>query len=324
MRIHFETVANAVGRAFSYMPYPDYVAKTQLPYNEPAFKLVEPPSTAERVLISKKPEGLREIFVGFVDPVDNRFYMYSMNRARQINFVAPSSGFDTPVELPAFVPQSRRSKVVFVFDVCRVWDRARRDFVNVVIHDMGPVGYHAWLRDTYNLVTKSYTPYTSFEDIHRCMEEPADFPYSPENGVLFVMGDAPSMSATCFKYTPPAHARVYLRVEPVLTRSARLWKLIALSNNELRLFRTIPAPDSFYVPPLGAVVAFKVVALDDGSSFRFVPTHIRVDKQTPSAFPTIQRAIARARSNLRAATGGPAAPAAVTPADEEDDNAFRV
>jgi hypothetical protein len=235
--------------------------------------------------------------------------MYSMTRERTIHYVPSTNGPAEPVVLPPDLEVIRardrkNRRVLFVYDICRVLDEVNRRMVNVVIRDLSPNGYRldsmtpetlAWMKSIFNIRTKTFREYKSLEDIHNTMTADEGFPYSPENGVLFLQGDVPMPNSPCVKYTPPEHARVYIAVHPVTTVSARIWRLNVLDNGALKFFRAIPAVPGFFVPPVGAVVAFKISTNEDGY-WRFVPTHIRVDKQFPSAIQTVQRFISRHRS----------------------------
>lgn len=313
-RFHHETVVSAVKHiAFAHVQ--DFDSRPQLPFQEPAFRFLKPDERIEEsieapVLISKKPEGQREIFVGLYDQVDNYIYMYTMTRERSIHYVIPSSvGPHEPVVLPQDLEDIRtrdrkNRRVLFVYDICRVLDEVNRQVINVVIRDLSPQGYRlesmspdtlAWMKSTYNVRTKTFREYKSLDDIHETMTSDEDFPYRPENGVLFLQGSVPMPNSPCVKYTPPDHARVYIAVQPVTTVSARIWRLHVLDNGTPKFFRAIPAVPGFFVPPIGAVVAFKIDTNEEGY-WRFVPTHIRVDKQFPSAIQTVQRFISRHRS----------------------------
>lgn len=346
-RFHHDMVASAVKNiAFAHVP--DFETRRQLPFQEPSFVFLKPDESIDQsqdtpVLISKKPEGQREIFIGLYDQVDKYIYMYSMNRDRNIQFVNPVDGPFNPVELPADLEEIRANdrknrRVLFIYDVCRVLDHRNRRIVNVIIHDMSSQQYRLdslspstreWLMNTYMFRTKKFREYKSVEDIHTVMDEPEDFPYAPENGVIFLQGLVPHINSPCVKYTPPEHARVYMSVQPVTTTSARIWRLHVLTDGAPKFFRAIPAVSGFYVPPTGAIVAFKVNTNEDGY-WRFVPSHIRIDKQFPSSIQTVQRFITRQRraqgfTNPRKGKrngGAGEGAAAATNDGPEDENAF--
>jgi hypothetical protein len=83
---------------------------------------------------------------------------------------------------------------------------------------------------------------------------------------------------------------VFLHVNPIISLKTRVWQLCTWRNDNLEPFRFIPAPN-FYVPPTGAIVAFRIVI--DGERWRLVPTRMRVDKATPSSSLTLTKFIAR-------------------------------
>jgi hypothetical protein len=153
-----------------------------------------------------------------------------------------------------------------------------------------------WLQNNFNLVQKFTVKYTDVNQIDEVMNANEAFPYHPENGVIFVQGDKPSPKAPCAKYTASEHASVYLHVLPIITLKARIWKLSVYQDSELALYKTIPAPNNFYVPPTGMVVSFGI-HFDERGYWKFFPKHIRQDKITPSTIQTVQRFIARYNPN---------------------------
>lgn len=353
-KFHVDLVTKAV-LVYAFPQLASLDAVTNLPFKEPPFRYARPGALLvddgehtttehkeeEHILISKKPEGSREILVGIVDRVDKHFYVYSMGRNKMITFIHPDDPC-VPVPTSAELQDSmhRRStfnrqkpnhqrdldQVVFVFDVCRVYDAVTRRFFNVILSDVSPMQLPppdmVMLGRAYILRMKVFRPYTSDEDIRATIETPEDFPYHPDNGVVFVqtpVRGAPSLRSPCAKFTPSDMATVFLHVNPIVTLKTRVWQLSTWRNDHLEPFRTIPAPH-FYIPPTGAIVAFKITV--DGERWRLVPTRMRVDKATPSSPLTLTRFIARSLPRSAAASQKARKPRAAKPtgADEGTDD----
>lgn len=323
-KFHIDLVSKAV-LTFAFPHIASFDEVSNLPFKEPPFRHVQPGSllvqtqqtdaagaadeaSDDIVLISKKPEGSREILVGLVDRVDKYLYVYSMARNKGIQFVHPDDpSFPVPVSndlVRAIQYRARSNKdadqIAFVYDVCRVYDSVSRRQFNVILSDHSPVAMpHAdfdLLARAYMMRFKSFRTYTNEADIHAVIAQPEDFPYHPDNGVVFVQvrrGAMPSLRSACAKYTPPELATVFLHVNPIITLKTRVWQLSTWRNDHLEPFRTIPAP-AFYVPPTGAIVAFRV-QVDEANKhrWRLVPTRMRTDKMTPSSPLTLHRFIGR-------------------------------
>jgi hypothetical protein len=325
-KFHVDLVTKAVlTYAFPRLASLDVV--TNLPFKEPPFRHARPgallttatdesdnatDAAEQHVLISKKPEGQREILVGIVDRVDKHFYVYSMCRNKMITFVHPDDPalpVPTSADLQASIhrrsmfnrqnPAHQRDldQIAFVFDVCRVYHSGSRRFFNVVLSDVSPMSLPAQdktvLAHAYFLRTKVFRPYTCDEDIRAIMDFPEDYPYHPDNGVVFVqtpVRGSPDLRSPCAKFTPHELSTVFLHVNPIISLKTRVWQLCTWRNDNLEPFRFIPAPN-FYVPPTGAIVAFRIVI--EGERWRLVPTRMRVDKATPSSSLTLTKFIAR-------------------------------
>ncbi len=324
-KFHVDLVTKAV-LTYAFPKLASLDAVTNLPFKEPPFRHARPgtllttaadesdeaAAAEQHVLISKKPEGQREILVGIVDRVDKCFYVYSMGRNKMISFVHPDDPcvpVPTSGELQANMhrrsvfnrqnPAHQRDldQIAFVFDVCRVYDALTRRFYNVVLSDVSPMALPApdmaMMARAYFLRLKIFRPYTSEEDIRAIMDTPEDYPYHPDNGVVFVqtpVRESPNLRSPCAKFVPLEMSTVFLHVNPIITLKTRVWSLSTWRNDHLEPFRTIPAPN-FYVPPTGAIVAFRIVI--DGERWRLVPTRMRVDKATPSSPLTLTKFIAR-------------------------------
>jgi hypothetical protein len=327
-KFHVDLVTKAV-LTYAFPKLTSLDAVTNLPFKEPPFRHVRPGTllttatntedendagpAEQHVLISKKPEGQREILVGIVDRVDKHFYVYSMCRNKMITFVHPDDPcvpVPTSADLQANIhrrsmfnrqnPTHQRDldQIAFVFDVCRVYDSVTRRFYNVVLSDVSPMALPvqdmAILGRAYLLRTKVFRPYTCEEDVRAVMETPEDYPYHPDNGVVFVqtpVRESPNLRSPCAKFTPPELSTVFLHVNPIISLKTRVWQLSTWRNDNLEPFRFIPAPN-FYVPPTGAIVAFRIV-IEGGERWRLVPTRMRVDKATPSSSLTLTKFIAR-------------------------------
>lgn len=320
-KFHLDLVSKAV-LTFAFPHIASFDEVSHLPFKEPPFRHVQPGSllvqtqqtdaadeaSDDIVLISKKPEGSREILVGLVDRVDKYLYVYSMARNKVIQFVHPDDpSFPVPVSndlVRAIQYRARSNKdadqIAFVYDVCRVYDSVSRRQFNVILSDHSPVAMpHAdfdLLARAYMMRFKSFRTYANEADIHAVIAQPEDFPYHPDNGVVFVQvrrGAMPSLRSACAKFTPPELATVFLHVNPIITLKTRVWQLSTWRNDHLEPFRTIPAP-ALYVPPTGAIVAFRV-QVDEANKhrWRLVPTRMRTDKMTPSSPLTLHRFIGR-------------------------------
>lgn len=324
-RYHHETVVSAVNHfAFPEVNLDNY---NFLPYQEPPFRHVPPGQVLvdtndddvfkTRIYISKKPEGSREIFVGLYDNAEQIFHMYSMNRFKAITYIAGNRNVSIPTVLPESVDVKRRESVrdrartapqgtinvMFVMDVCRVVNVENRTIRNVVLSELGPMTLSGlseterqFFLKTYDLVFKHVRNYSNESDIDEIINLPEEYPYNPENGVVLVQGYYPGPRTPCAKYTPPEFASVYLHVLPIITMKTRLWKLFVFHSGNLEPYKVIPAPANFYVPPIGAVVSFKIEKGEHESNenyWRFVPKHIRQDKSTPSTMQTVHRFITR-------------------------------
>jgi hypothetical protein len=151
-----------------------------------------------------------------------------------------------------------------------------------------------YLSMNYNLHMKTMRVYRSPMDIHAILAEPCSYPYNADNGVVFVQvrnGDMPTLKSPCAKFTPSDLATVFFHVQPITTIKTRIWRMSCWKDNHLELYRTISAPSNFYVPPTGAIVAFRIRI--DTSRWMFEPIRIRVDKVTPSSKLTLNRFIRR-------------------------------
>jgi hypothetical protein len=330
-KFHYDTVISAV-KLFAFPQIDNLDNYKHLPYQEPPFRFIQPEQAlvtkeliSNDVYISKKPEGNREIFVCLYDKADSTVHMYSVDRHKNIKYIFPDTlNQVVPLILPPGLERLRKQSVaersnnsnvplntlnvMFVFDVCRVYSSLTRQFINVILSDIGPIHLYnlhlslgnsdevTWLQKNFNLVDKRTMKYTHESQIHEIMNTNEAFPYHPENGVIFVQGDRPSPKAPCAKYTPPEHASVYLHVLPIITLKARIWKLSVYQDSELALYKTIPAPNNFYVPPTGMVVSFGI-HFDERGYWKFFPKHIRQDKLTPSTIQTVQRFVARYNPN---------------------------
>jgi len=318
-KFHVDLVSRAV-LTFAFPNVASFDEVSNLPFKEPPFRhvkpgslLVQPPNGEEEgnddiILISKKPEGSREILVGLVDRVDKHLYVYSMARNKGIQFVHPDDpSFPVPVSpdlIRAIQYRARSNKdadqIAFVLDVCRVYDQTSRRYFNVILSDHSPIALpHAdfdMLARAYMMRYKTFRPYTSESDIHEIMNAYEDFPYHSDNGVVFVQvrrGSMPNLRSACAKYTPPELATVFLHVNPIITLKTRVWQLSTWRNDHLEPFRTITAPH-FYIPPTGAIVAFRLqVEEENRQRWRLVPTRMRTDKMTPSSPLTLHRFIGR-------------------------------
>ena len=311
-KFHIDLVTKAV-LTFAFPSVSSLDEVSNLPFKEPPFRHIAPGETLttpssegeETILISKKPEGQREILVGMIDRVDRHMYVYSMARDKSITFVHPDDpSVPVPVsnDLVRAVQHRARGhreadQIAFVLDVCRVYDPMSRRMYNVVLSDIGPVAVPRIDIDmfarAYLLRFKIFRAYTNETDIHAVMETPEDYPYHPDNGVVFVQvrtGGMPNLRSACAKYTPLEMSTVFLHVNPIITLKTRVWQLSTWRNDHLEPFRTIPAP-AFYIPPTGAIVAFRLAV--DGERWRLMPTRMRVDKVTPSSPLTLNRFIAR-------------------------------
>lgn len=331
-KFHIDVVSRAI-LTFAFQNITSFDEVSNLPFKEPPFRHVKPgakivQNTEEQeenedvVLISKKPEGSREIFVGLVDRVDKHLYVYSMARDKSIQFVHPDDpSMPAPVSndlIRAIQHRSRTNKeadqIAFVFDVCRVFDTMSRRYYNVILSDLSPTPLpHVdfdMLTRAYLMRYKVFRPYTSESDIREMTDLPADFPYHPDNGVVFVQvrkGSMPTLRSACAKFTPLELSTVFLHVNPIITLKTRVWQLSTWRNDHLEPFRTIPAPN-FYIPPTGAIVAFRM-HVEENQRWRLVPTRMRVDKMTPSSPLTLHRFIGRyverrPRSNTASAGAG--------------------
>jgi len=324
-RFHFDTVINAV-KYYAFNVVENLDGFRNLPYQEPPFRFVEPGTPLvskdgldDTVWISKKPEGNREIFVCLYDKVDKTVHMYSMDRHKQIKYIFPESKpFIVPIHLNESFEAIRYKSiqerlqngtpstllnVMFVFDICRVYSPTLRGFYNVILSDLGPIQLHQlgddnlhWFKNTFNFVQKITKLYESIDDIEYISNVKEPFPYHPENGVIFVQGQKPIPKSPCAKWTSPKDASVYLHVLPILTKKTNIWKLSYYNNDTLELFKTIPAFNNFYVPPVGCVVSFGIEY--NNNIWKLIPKHIRQDKITPSSYNTITRFIHRYRSNI--------------------------
>lgn len=326
-KFHYDTVISAV-KLFAFPQIDNLDNYKHLPYQEPPFRFIQPEQTlvtkeliSNDVYISKKPEGNREIFVCLYDKADSTVHMYSVDRHKNVKYIFPDlTNQVVPLFLPPGLDRLRKQSVnersnnsnvplntlnvMFVFDVCRVYSSVTRQFINVILSDIGPMHLYnigqteelKWLQENFNLVQKVTIKYTDVNQIHEIMNTNEAFPYHPENGVIFVQGDRPSPKAPCAKYTPPNHASVYLHVLPIITLKARIWKLSVYQDSDLALYKTIPAPNNFYVPPTGMVVSFGI-HFDERGYWKFFPKHIRQDKLTPSTIQTVQRFVARYNPN---------------------------
>jgi hypothetical protein len=315
-KFHIDLVTKAV-LTFAFPNVSSLDEVSNLPFKEPPFRHIAPGTlltttttsettpSEDTIIISKKPEGQREILVGIVDRVDRHIYVYSMCRNKTITFVHPD---DPSVPVPvsndlirAIQHRARGHKdadqIAFVLDVCRVYDGVSRRLFNVVLSDIGPIAVPRVDIDmfarAYLLRFKIFRTYTDENDIRSVMETPEDYPYHPDNGVVFVQtraGGMPNLRSACAKYTPLEMSTVFLHVNPIITLKTRVWQLSTWRNDHLEPFRTIPAP-AFYIPPTGAIVAFRLSV--DGERWRLVPTRMRIDKMTPSSPLTLNRFIAR-------------------------------
>jgi hypothetical protein len=314
-KFHVDLVSRAV-LTFAFPSVASFDEVSNLPFKEPPFRHVKPGSLLTHtpnedgenvVIVSKKPEGSREILVGLVDRVDKHLYVYSMARNKGIQFVHPDDpSMPVPVThdlVRAIQYRARTNKaadqIAFVYDVCRVYDTLTRRHFNVILSDLSPVNLpradFEMLARAYLMRFKIFRPYTSEADIHAVTTQPEDFPYHPDNGVVFVQvprGGMPNLRSACAKFTPPELATVFLHVNPIITLKTRVWQLSTWRNDHLEPFRTIPAPH-FYIPPTGAVVAFRMQVDEDKQRWRLVPTRMRADKLTPSSPLTLHRFIGR-------------------------------
>lgn len=324
---HYDLVRRAVQTyAFSGS---DLMTLEALPFYEPPFRHLEPNTSIRSsidgdgdgvgigigndnvVFVSKKPEGNREIFVGIYDSVDDHFYMYASTRNKITYFIHPNNP-----EMPVFLSrdfsdmrrEALRSKsissphIMFVLDVCRVFDPVLKNTVNVIISDVGPFKFanippvdFRFLSDVFNLRYKLVRPYNSPEDVDAVVRASEPYPYHPDNGIVFVQvkaGESPKPTSVCCKYTPPSLATVFMHVQPIRTVKTNVWKLSLWHNDDLHPYKTIHAPEGFYVPPTGAIVAFQIRLLE-APRWIFVPMRMRADKATPSAMVTMHRFIRR-------------------------------
>jgi hypothetical protein len=314
---HYDLVRRAV-QTYAFPGY-DIMSLESLPFYEPPFRHLEPNTLIQSsdkgddgvVFVSKKPEGNREIFVGIYDSVDGHFYMYATARNKITYFVHPNNP-----EMPVFLSrdfselrkEALRTKkissphIMFVLDVCRVFDPVLKNTVNVILSDVGPFKFanippmdFRFMSDVFNLRYKIVRPYTSPEDVDAVVRAAEPYPYHPDNGIVFVQvksGEAPKPTSVCIKFTPPSLATVFLHVQPIRTVKTNVWKLSLWHNDNLHLYKTIHAPEGFYVPPTGAVVAFQIRLLE-APRWIFVPVRMRADKATPSAMVTLHRFIRR-------------------------------
>ena len=355
-KFHVDLVTKAV-LTYAFPRLASLDAVTNLPFKEPPFRHVRPGTllttatdesvtNEQHVLISKKPEGQREILVGIVDRVDKHFYVYSMGRDKMITFVHPDDPcvpVPTTAELQANIhrrsmfnrqnPAHQRDldQIAFVFDVCRVYDSVTRRFYNVVLSDVSPMALPAQDMDilgrAYLMRQKVFRLYTCEEDVRVVMDMPEDYPYHPDNGVVFVqtaVHELPNLRSPCAKFTPLEMATVFLHVNPIISLKTRVWQLSTWRNDNLDPFRFIPAPN-FYVPPTGAIVAFRIVI--EGERWRLIPTRMRVDKATPSSSLTLTKFIGRnlpksmqnSHKPRRGNSGAGGAGADAVPTDDEED-----
>lgn len=318
---HYDLVRRAV-QTYAFPGF-DLVSLESLPFYEPSYRNLEPGVAIVKradgesgdnndvVFVSKKPEGNREIFVGIYDSVDGHFYMYASTRGKVTYFIHPNNP-----EMPVFLSrdfhdmrrEALRSKsissphIMFVLDVCRVFDPVLKNTVNVILSDIGPFKFanippidFRFLSDVFNLRYKIVRPYTSHEDVDAVVHAAEPYPYHPDNGIVFVQvkaGESPRPTSVCCKYTPPSLATVFLHVQPIRTVKTNVWKLSLWHNDNLHPYKTIHAPEGFYVPPTGAIVAFQIRLLEM-PRWIFVPVRMRADKSTPSAMVTMHRFIRR-------------------------------
>lgn len=321
-KFHYDTVISAV-KLFAFPQIDNLDNYKHLPYQEPPFRFIQPDQAlvskeliSNDVYISKKPEGNREIFVCLYDKADSTVHMYSVDRHKNIKYIFPDTlNQVVPLILPPGLERLRQRSVsersnntniplntlnvMFVFDVCRVYSSTTRQFINVILSDIGPMRLtddSTWLQSHFNLVQKVTMKYTDVNQIDTIMNMPESFPYHPENGVIFVQGNNFTPKSPCAKYTPPNEASVYLHVLPIITLKARIWKLSVYEDSDLALYKTIPAPNNFYVPPTGMVVSFGI-HFDERGYWKFFPKHVRQDKLTPSTIQTVQRFVARYNPN---------------------------
>ncbi len=313
-RFHEDLVTRAV-KAYAFPTFHGFDEATYLPFLEPVFRLPEPgkllvvnednENEDDVVLVSRKPEGSREIFVGIYDNADDNFYMYSMGRNKQVVFVHPENP-TIPMKISDNLKHLRHKSnaisphILFVFDVCRTYCSMSKRIFNVILSDLGPLKLGSSLSDAeylsmnYNLHKKTMRVYRSPMDIHAILAEPCSYPYHADNGIVFVQvrnGDMPTLKSPCAKFTPSDLATVFFHVQPITTIKTRIWRMSCWKDNHLELYRTISAPSNFYVPPTGAIVAFRIRI--DTSRWLFEPIRIRVDKVTPSSKLTLNRFIRR-------------------------------
>lgn len=319
---HYDLVRRAV-QTYAFPGF-NLMSLEALPFYEPSFRYLEPGemvvqpssgSAAEEspttIYVSKKPEGNREIFVGIYDSVDGHFYMYATTRGKTTYFIHPNNP-EMPVFLSREFGEMRREAlrtkkissphILFVLDVCRVFDPISKNTMNVILSDVGPFKFanipafdFRFFTDIFNLRYKIVRPYTSSEDVDAVVRAPEPYPYHPDNGIVFVQlkdGESPKPTSACVKYTPPSLSTVFLHVLPIRTVKTNVWKLSLWHNDNLHPYKTIRAPEDFYVPPTGAVVAFQIRLLE-APRWVFVPVRMRADKATPSAMVTLHRFIRR-------------------------------
>jgi hypothetical protein len=282
-----------------------------LPYQEPRFRFIQPDEKISSlhgngdVFVSKKPEGEREIFIGVYDRVAGCLHFFSVNRRKEITYIPSQTIIPCNIssELQKRI-QDSGSLTPFVFDVCRVLDIRTRSAINVLLSDIGPIKLdHIKIEDfqlltsMYHIVRKFTKKYTSLADIDEVVSISENFPYHPENGIIFVQECEQTKTihpkSPCAKYTPPQHASVYFFVEPIITLKTHLWKLMYLGNQEFTVFKTIPSVPGFFIPPTGAVVSFGIHSNPETKYWKFFPKHIRLDKTTPSVLHTIQQFLGR-------------------------------
>lgn len=241
-------------------------------------------------VISKKLSGKKCYFVCIYDHYTKSIQMFSVNKYnKKINFIYPYTLDST---IPVFIQDSlideSLTQVLFIFDICCVYDHWNRCFTNVILEELGPnklfnlqLENEIDLCSKYNLVKRLYKPYVNNLSINDILNETEEYYYNPYDGVEIYNLTSPNNK---YYYVPKEYHLINFFILTENHKNGnRYWKLFLRNNKNQKIFyHKLSAPQNFPIPPNGCIVSCSIEKIFD--KLYFIPRKIRRDLTTPSKF----------------------------------------